>query len=69
MFSLTVGERSVDDGDPFLANGGDIEFYPNWYNPGRLGMVRERVEVRVPITRSTVRFARSLVGNRGYSSY
>lgn len=69
MFSLTIGETSVPDGDPFVANGGGIEFYANWYSTSRLGRLRERVEVAVPATRSTVRFARSLVGNRGYSSY
>jgi hypothetical protein len=69
MFSLTVGERYVDHEDPFLANGGDIEFYANWYSTGRAGEIRERVEVALPITRSIVRFARSLSGNRGYSSY
>jgi hypothetical protein len=69
MFSLTVGERYVDQQDPFLANGGDIEFYANWYSTSPAGALRERVEVALPMTRSIARFARSLAGNRGYSSY
>jgi ectoine hydroxylase-related dioxygenase (phytanoyl-CoA dioxygenase family) len=69
MFSLAVGEQYVDGSDPFLANGGDIKFYPNWYSTTPTGALRERMEVALPVTRSIVRFARSLVGNRGYSSY
>jgi Phytanoyl-CoA dioxygenase (PhyH) len=69
MFSLTIGEAPIGVEDPFLAGGGGIEFYANWYSTGILGSIRERVEVAAPVTRSTVRFAKSLVGNRGYSSY
>ena len=69
MFSLTFGELNVPLQDPFAVGGGGIQFYPNWYTTGRLGAIRERVEVAVPLTRSVVRFARSLVGKRGYSSY
>jgi ectoine hydroxylase-related dioxygenase (phytanoyl-CoA dioxygenase family) len=70
MMSLTFGEESAPAGDPFAANDGKIVFYPNWYNSSsRLGVLRERVEVRAPITRSIVRFAKSLHGKRGYASY
>jgi hypothetical protein len=69
MMSLTFGEKSAPTGDPFQTNGGKMIFYPNWYGTSRLGALRERIEVTAPITRSTVRFARSLVGNRGYSTY
>jgi hypothetical protein len=69
MFSMAVGERSVGSCDPFLFNGGNIQFYANWYSTGLAGAVRERVEVALPISRSAVRFARSLMGSRGYSSY
>ncbi|HLZ10254.1 MAG TPA: phytanoyl-CoA dioxygenase family protein [Chloroflexota bacterium] len=69
MMSLTFGEKSAPGGDPFETNGGKMIFYPNWYGTSRLGALRERIEVAAPITRSTVRFARSLVGNRGYSTY
>jgi hypothetical protein len=69
MMSLTFGEASAPTGDPFADHGEGIVFYPNWYSTGRLGALRERLEVAVPVTRSTVRFAKSLVGRRGYSSY
>ena len=70
MMSLTFGEESAPTADPFAAHDGRIVFYPNWYNSsGRLGILRERVEVRAPFTRSTVRFAKSLVGKRGYAGY
>jgi hypothetical protein len=70
MFALVVGERYVDPSqDPFGRNCGQMEFYANWYSTGRLGALRERVEVAAPWTRSVVRFARSLNGKRGYSSY
>jgi hypothetical protein len=68
MMSLTFGEESAPQGGPFAADAG-IVFYPNWYSNGRLGILRERMEVAAPITRSTYRFMRSLVGNRGYASY
>jgi ectoine hydroxylase-related dioxygenase (phytanoyl-CoA dioxygenase family) len=69
MMSLTFGEKGVPTGDPFQTNNGEVLFYPNWYSTSTLGAFRERMEVAAPITRSTVRFVRSLVGNRGYSSY
>jgi hypothetical protein len=69
MMSLTFGEKVAPKGDPFATNDGQMTFYPNWYGTSRLGVLRERIEVAAPITRSTVRFARSLVGNRGYSTY
>ncbi|MBO0731233.1 MAG: phytanoyl-CoA dioxygenase family protein [Acidimicrobiaceae bacterium] len=69
MFSLTVGERIPEVEDPILCNPSEIQFYANWYGTSRLGVVRERVEVALPITRSVGRFARSLGGRRGYSSY
>jgi ectoine hydroxylase-related dioxygenase (phytanoyl-CoA dioxygenase family) len=69
MMSLTFGEKGLPAGDPFLAHDGKVFFYPNWYGTSRIGTLRERVEVAAPITRSTFRFVRSLVGHRGYSSY
>jgi hypothetical protein len=70
MFSLAVGERYVQEGDPFdNAAAGHIQFYANWYDTTRIGALRERMEVAVPSTRSMVRFARSLFSSRGYSSY
>jgi hypothetical protein len=69
LFSLTIGERIPPVDDPIQSNPDEIQFYANWYSTSRLGVVRERVEVMFPISRSAGRFARSLVGNRGYSSY
>ena len=69
MMSLTFGEKNTPAGDPFEANGGKIAFYPNWYSTTRMGILRERIEVAAPITRSAFRFVRSLSGERGYSTY
>jgi Phytanoyl-CoA dioxygenase (PhyH) len=69
MMSLTFGEKSAPTGDPFMTNDGKMIFYPNWYGTSQLGVLREQIEVAVPVTRSTFRFARSLVGNRGYATY
>jgi ectoine hydroxylase-related dioxygenase (phytanoyl-CoA dioxygenase family) len=66
MISLTFGERSAPQTDPFE---GDIVFYPNWYSTSRLGVLRERTYAAAPITYSAYRFAKSLRGNKGYSSY
>jgi hypothetical protein len=69
MMSLTFGEKSAPDGDPFLVNDGRILFYPNWFSTSRLGQLRERTFVTAPYTYSAYRFVKSLRGNRGYSSY
>jgi hypothetical protein len=69
MMAITFGEMDDLAADPFAANGGRIEFYPNWYNTGRLGQLRERTFVAAPITYSAYRFVRSLYGNKGYDSF
>jgi hypothetical protein len=69
MFSLTIGERIPPVDDPIQSNPDEIQFYANWYSTSRMGVIRERIEAMLPITRSVGRFTRSLVGNRGYSSY
>lgn len=69
MMSLTFGEPSAPEGDPFAGNGGRVQFSPNWYGTDRLSQIRERFFVRLPLAYSTMRFARSLVGNKGYSSW
>jgi ectoine hydroxylase-related dioxygenase (phytanoyl-CoA dioxygenase family) len=66
MLSVTFGEKSAPQSDPFE---GDIQFYANWYRTDRLGALRERVFVAAPISYSAYRFAKSLRGNKGYSSY
>ncbi len=66
MLSITFGEASAPESDPF---GGKINFYPNWYNTSRLGVLRERAFVAAPFSYSAYRFAKSLHGHRGYASY
>ncbi|MEY2525059.1 MAG: hypothetical protein QOJ66_3624 [Ilumatobacteraceae bacterium] len=69
MMSLTFGEKSAPEGDPFVVHDGKMFFYPNWFNTSRLGRLRERVFVAAPLTYSAYRFVTSLRGNKGYSSY
>jgi hypothetical protein len=69
LMSLTFGENGAPDGDPFSNHGGEVLFYPNWYSTGRLGRLRERAYVAAPWTYSCYRFARSLYGNKGYSTW
>jgi hypothetical protein len=66
MMSLTFGEKSAPPGDAFDS---DIVFQPNWYGTSRKDEVRERVFATVPVVYSTMRFCRSLVGNKGYASW
>lgn len=66
MMALLFGEASTEEGDPFQAYGSDIFFYPNWYsNETRLGILRERIESILPVTRSAYRFGRSLLRPAG----
>jgi ectoine hydroxylase-related dioxygenase (phytanoyl-CoA dioxygenase family) len=70
MAALTFGESWADPlDDPFSVNNGSIQFTPNWYSTTRAGALRERAFVTVPISYSAYRFARSLYGNKGYSSW
>ena len=69
MMAVTFGEFDEPTADPFAVNGGEIEFYPNWYNTSRLGQLRERTFVAAPISYSAYRFVRSLYGNKGYESF
>lgn len=69
MMAVTFGELSAPPEDPFALNDGQAFFFPNWYSTSKLGQLRERTYVRAPITYSAYRFARSLVGNKGYSSF
>ena len=56
MMSLTFGEKSAPEGDPFTVHDGKMFFYPNWFNTSRLGRIRERVFVAAPLTYSAYRF-------------
>jgi ectoine hydroxylase-related dioxygenase (phytanoyl-CoA dioxygenase family) len=66
-FTWEHGGSNLDD--PFQADDGKIVFKPNWYRPTRLGRLRERTFIAAPISYSAYRFARSLVGNKGFESY
>ncbi len=61
MLAFTWEDGGSNQPDPFNANGGNIRFLPNWFRPTRLGRVRERLFVKVPIAYSALRLARSLV--------
>ena len=68
MLAFTFGEKVAPKGDAFAVNGGQISFDPNWFRPDFLGRLRERTFVTAPITYSAYRFARSLMGAKGYDS-
>ena len=61
MLAMTWEDGGSNHADPFSVDGGKIRFLPNWYKPTRLGRVREQLFVKVPITYSALRFARSLL--------
>ena len=60
MLAMTWDDGGSLSDDPFSAEDGEIKFFPNWFRPTRLGRVRENMFVKVPITYSALRFARSL---------
>jgi len=68
MLAFTFGDKGEPLADPFAVDDGKVTFHPNWYRPSRLGRLRERTFVTAPITYSAYRFARSLIGNKGYSA-
>jgi hypothetical protein len=61
MLAMTWEDGGSNHPDPFSADGGNIRFLPNWFKPNLVGRIRERLFVRVPITYSALRFARSLL--------
>ncbi len=63
MLALTWEDGGSAHDDPF---GGTIQFRPNWFQPTRLGRLRERMFVKVPLSYSAVRFVMSLSGKKGY---
>lgn len=69
MLAFTMGEKGVSNEDPFSYADGRVEFQTNWFTTSFLGRLRERTTVMAPITYSAYRFARSLVGNKGYASF
>jgi hypothetical protein len=69
MMAITFGEIDDPADDPWATNGGEIEFYANWFRTSRIGRLREKTFVRAPITYSTYRFVTSLYGKRGYATW
>jgi hypothetical protein len=69
MLALTLGEKEVNNADPFAYNDGKIQFQANWFKTNLLGQIRERTTIMAPITYSAYRFAHSLVSNKGYASF
>jgi ectoine hydroxylase-related dioxygenase (phytanoyl-CoA dioxygenase family) len=69
MMAITFGEMDDLDADPFMLNDGKPMFFPNWYRTDKLGQLREKTFIKAPWTYSAWRFARSLYGNKGYSSF
>jgi hypothetical protein len=61
MLAMTWEDGGSEYPDPFGVDGGKIRFLPNWFKPTRLGRLRERLFVKVPLTYSALRFARSLL--------
>jgi Phytanoyl-CoA dioxygenase (PhyH) len=61
MLAMTWEDGGSDAHNPFSTWGGEIRFLPNWFRPTRVGRLRERLFVKVPIAYSALRFGRSLV--------
>jgi hypothetical protein len=66
MLAFTWEDGGSAEADPFQAGGGQMVFRQNWYRSDLPGRLRERVHVAAPITYEAYRFARSLVGTKGY---
>jgi ectoine hydroxylase-related dioxygenase (phytanoyl-CoA dioxygenase family) len=62
-------EHGGKPGDGFTRDGTEIRFMPNWYKTDFLGRLREKTFVKVPLSYSAYRFAKSLRGNRGYAHW
>jgi ectoine hydroxylase-related dioxygenase (phytanoyl-CoA dioxygenase family) len=61
MLAMTWEDGGNTNPDPFTVDGGKIRFLPNWFKPTRAGRLREQLFVKVPVTYSALRFARSLL--------
>ena len=68
MLAFTFGETEAPNPDPFADATDEMEFYPNWFRPTKIGRLRERIFVAAPISYSAYRFSRSLFSNKGYAS-
>jgi ectoine hydroxylase-related dioxygenase (phytanoyl-CoA dioxygenase family) len=63
-FSWEDGGNVHDD--PYTLDGGRIQFRPNFFQPSRLGRLRERTFVKAPFTYSAYRIVDSIVTKKGY---
>jgi hypothetical protein len=61
MLAMTWEDGGSNEADPFKLYGGKIRFLPNWFRPTRVGRLRERLFVKVPMAYSALRFGRSLL--------
>jgi ectoine hydroxylase-related dioxygenase (phytanoyl-CoA dioxygenase family) len=61
MLAYTWEDGGSNEPDPFSIHGGNIRFLPNWFKPTALGRIREQLFVKVPVTYSALRFARSML--------
>jgi len=59
MLALTWEDGGSTLEDPYAANEGRISFFPNRYQPTRLGRLRERAFIAAPSIPSAYRFVRS----------
>jgi hypothetical protein len=59
MLALTWEDGGSPLEDPYAAHEGKISFFPNRYQPTRLGRLRERAFIVAPSINSTMRFVRS----------
>ena len=63
MLAMTWEDGGSKHPDPFRFEQGNIRFLPNWFRPTRVGRLREQLFVKVPITYTALRLARSLLDN------
>jgi len=61
MLAFTWEDGGSNLPDPFAAYDGQIRFLPNWFKLTPMGKLRERLFVKVPVTYTALRLARSVV--------
>jgi ectoine hydroxylase-related dioxygenase (phytanoyl-CoA dioxygenase family) len=66
MLAFSWEDGGSEHDDPYLVDGGRIQFRPNFFRPSRLGRLRERTFVKAPFTYSAYRIVDSLVTKKGY---
>jgi ectoine hydroxylase-related dioxygenase (phytanoyl-CoA dioxygenase family) len=68
MVALTW-EHGGKEEDGFAIHDGQIRFLPNWFKTDFFGQIREHTFVKIPLSYSAYRFAKSLRGNKGYAEW